>query len=150
MLALIIVNYCYLYFFGVVGIKSGLGKNNPHFLKPFKYGWKRELVYRATYDNLLKRNGDVYYHTPGGKKVRSMREVAENLKNKELTLDDFTFTKEPLGLDDPEKEIVRDAMYKSSPSSTSSGEGKGKKGTRSSPPKSGAALKVSNLQTDTT
>lgn len=99
-------------------------------------------MYRATYDNLLKRNCDIYYFTPGGKKVRSMREVAENLKNKELTLDDFSFTKEPLGLDDPEKEIMRDAKYKSGPGSTSSGEGKVKKGT-SSPPKSGAALKVS-------
>ncbi|XP_049825722.1 uncharacterized protein LOC109595867 isoform X2 [Aethina tumida] len=85
---------------------------NPNFLKPFKYGWKRELVWRATFDSNQKRNGDIYYYTPTGKKVRSMREVSENLKNKELTLDDFTFTKEPIGLNDPEKEIIRDAKYK--------------------------------------
>jgi hypothetical protein len=77
--------------------------------KPFIYGWKRELVYRATSDNPNKRNGDIYYYTPAGKKVRSMREVSENLKNKELSLDNFTFFKEPLGLNDPEKEIIRDA-----------------------------------------
>ncbi|GJQ86074.1 hypothetical protein Trydic_g10044 [Trypoxylus dichotomus] len=85
---------------------------NPNFLKPFHFGWKRELVYRATTDNSTKRNGDIYYYTPSGKKVRSMREVSENLKNKELCLDDFTFYKEPLGLDDPEKEIIRDAKVK--------------------------------------
>lgn len=42
-----------------------------------------------------------------------MREVSENLKDKELTLEDFTFFKEPLGIDDPEKEIIRDAKLKS-------------------------------------
>lgn len=41
-----------------------------------------------------------------------MREVSENLKDKKLTLDDFTFFKEPLGLDDPEKEIIREAKLK--------------------------------------
>lgn len=85
---------------------------NPIYQKPFEHGWKRELVYRATLDSNMKRNGDVYYYTPSGKKVRSMREVAENLKNKELTLDDFTFFKEPLGLNDPEKEVIRDAKMK--------------------------------------
>lgn len=93
--------------------KVNVDLTNPNYLKPFKYGWKRELVYRATSDNSTKRNGDIYYYTPSGKKVRSMREVSEHLKNKELTLDDFTFFKEPLGLDDPEKEIIRDAKYKS-------------------------------------
>lgn len=85
---------------------------NPCYLKPFEYGWKRELVFRATLDTNMKRTGDVYYYTPGGKKVRSMREVSENLKNKELTVDDFTFYKEPLGVNDPEKEIIRDAKIK--------------------------------------
>lgn len=93
--------------------KVAVDLTNPNFLKPFQYGWKRELVYRATNDNSAKRNGDIYYYTPGGKKVRSMREVSENLKNKELSLEDFTFFKEPLGLDDPEKEIIRDAKFKS-------------------------------------
>lgn len=88
--------------------------SNPNYLKPFKFGWKRELVYRATADNSTnKRNGDIYYYTPNGRKVRSMREVSENLKNKELSLDDFTFFKEPIGVNDPEMEIIRDAKLKS-------------------------------------
>lgn len=92
--------------------------NNPAYLKPFEFGWKRELVYRGTSDlNTSKRQGDIYYYTPGGKKVRSMREVAENLKNKELTLENFTFFKEPIGLDS-EQEIIRDAKYKSGPAAT--------------------------------
>lgn len=98
-------------------LKLSIDLTNPNFLKPFKYGWKRELVYRATSDTSLKRNGDVYYYTPSGKKVRSMREVSENLKNKELSLEDFTFFKEPLGLDDPEKEIIREAKSKASTAS---------------------------------
>lgn len=89
--------------------------SDPKYLKPFKYGWKRELVWRATNDTNSKRNGDIYYYTPSGKKVRSMREVAENLKNKELSLDNFTFFKESLGIDDPEKEIIRDAKNKAGP-----------------------------------
>ncbi|KRT81253.1 F-box domain-containing protein, partial [Oryctes borbonicus] len=103
-------------------VKLPVDLSNPNFLKPFQFGWKRELVYRATTDSSAKRNGDIYYYTPHGKKVRSMREVSENLKNKELTLDDFTFYKEPLGLEDPEKEIIRDAKvkFKEHPSKTSS------------------------------
>lgn len=92
--------------------KLAVDLSNPCYLKPLDHGWKRELVYRATPDSNMKRNGDVYYYTPTGKKVRSMREVAENLKNKELTIDDFTFFKEPLGINDPEKEIIRDAKMK--------------------------------------
>ncbi|KAG7197587.1 hypothetical protein KM043_006053 [Ampulex compressa] len=77
--------------------------------EPFKYGWKRELVFRASTDSSLKRMADIYYYTPKGKKVRSFREVAEFLNTKELTIDNFTFFKEPIGIDDPEKEIIRDA-----------------------------------------
>lgn len=32
-----------------------------------------------------------------------------SVNTKELTIDNFTFLKEPIGLDDPEKEIIRDA-----------------------------------------
>ena len=85
---------------------------NPSYKKPFQLGWKRELVYRATSDSSPKRNADIYYYTPSGKKVRSMREVSENLKSKDLTLDNFTFYKEPIGLNNPEKEIIRDAKLK--------------------------------------
>ncbi|XP_015438434.1 PREDICTED: uncharacterized protein LOC107193494 isoform X1 [Dufourea novaeangliae] len=83
--------------------------SNPAFKEPFKYGWKRELVFRASTDSTLKRMADIYYYTPKGKKVRSFREVAEFLNTKELTIDNFTFFKEPIGIDDPEKEIIRDA-----------------------------------------
>lgn len=50
---------------------------NPAFKEPFKYGWKRELVFRASNDSSMKRMADIYYYTPKGKKVRSFREVAE-------------------------------------------------------------------------
>lgn len=98
---------------------------NPNYLKPFEHGWKREVVYRANLDNNQKRTiGDIYYWAPNGKKLRSMREIAENLKNKELALEDFTFSKDSLGLDDPEREIIRDARAMGSHGG--SGDGKGK------------------------
>lgn len=31
------------------------------------------------------------------------------VNSKELTIDNFTFFKEPIGLNDPEKEVIRDA-----------------------------------------
>ncbi|KAL3266833.1 hypothetical protein HHI36_010986 [Cryptolaemus montrouzieri] len=100
---------------------SSVDLANPNFLKPFKFGWKRELVWRSVGCDIAgKRNGDIYYYSPEGKKLRSMREVAENLKNKDLSIGDFTFFKEPLGLNDPEKEIIRDAKIKSAYLSSSS------------------------------
>nr|XP_033193593.1 uncharacterized protein LOC117158613 isoform X2 [Bombus vancouverensis nearcticus] len=89
--------------------------SNPAFKEPFKYGWRRELVFRASNDSSLKRMADIYYYTPKGKKVRSFREVAEFLNTKELTIDNFTFLKEPIGPDDPEKEIIRDAKRMKGP-----------------------------------
>ncbi|XP_012149147.1 uncharacterized protein LOC100881143 isoform X2 [Megachile rotundata] len=89
--------------------KAIVDVTNPVFKEPFKYGWKRELVFRASSDPNLKRMADIYYYTPKGKKVRSFREVAEFLNTKELTIDNFTFFKEPIGLEDPTKEIIRDA-----------------------------------------
>lgn len=53
---------------------------NPLYKEPFKYGWKRELVFRASNDSSFKRMADIYYYTPKGKKVRSFREVAESRK----------------------------------------------------------------------
>ncbi|KAL1489687.1 hypothetical protein ABEB36_013628 [Hypothenemus hampei] len=85
---------------------------DPKYLKPFKYGWRRELVWRSTNSPNSKRIGDIYYYNPNGKKVRSIRELGENLPaNKTLTLDNFSFNKEPLGIDDPEKEMIRDAKF---------------------------------------
>ncbi|XP_047539999.1 uncharacterized protein LOC125073283 isoform X1 [Vanessa atalanta] len=79
---------------------------------PLERGWRRELVYRAvgaSADASSRRNADIYYYTPHGKKLRSTREVAEHLSGTGLTLENFSFFKEPLGIDDPEKEIIRDA-----------------------------------------
>lgn len=98
--------------------KTLIDMSNPLYKLPFKYGWKRELVFRASNDSSFKRMADIYYYTPKGKKVRSFREVAESLGSKELTIDNFTFFKEPIGLNDPEKEIVRHAKKLGSPGFT--------------------------------
>lgn len=98
----------------VPGVRENL--QEPKFLKPFKFGWKRELVWRST-STTSKPVGDIYYYTPTGKKVRSFRELADYLQSvpsKNLTVENFSFTKEPIGLDNPEKEIIRDAKIKSS------------------------------------
>ncbi|XP_018346112.1 PREDICTED: uncharacterized protein LOC108750824 [Trachymyrmex septentrionalis] len=91
------------------GRHKNVDMSNPLYKEPFKYGWKRELVYRASNDSSSKKMADIYYYTPAGKKVRSFREVAESLNSKELTIDNFTFFKEPIGLNDSEKEVIRDA-----------------------------------------
>lgn len=89
--------------------------SNPKLRLPFELGWKRELVYRSTVDKNQQRNGDVYYYTPNGKKIRSMRELAENLYlNPELTMEHFSFWRGAVGMNDPEQEIVRDAKMKAS------------------------------------
>lgn len=58
--------------------KPAVDMSSPLYKEPFKYGWKRELVFRASNDSSLKRMADIYYYTPKGKKVRSFREVAES------------------------------------------------------------------------
>ncbi|KAK9512651.1 hypothetical protein O3M35_001028 [Rhynocoris fuscipes] len=88
---------------------SNVNINDPKFKKPFELGWMRELVYRSTGDSALKRNADVYYFTPSGKKLRSAKEVSSQLPE-ELTIENFTFAKEPIGIAD--KEIVREAKTK--------------------------------------
>lgn len=60
--------------------KAPVDMSNPLYKEPFKYGWKRELVFRASHDSSLKKMADIYYYTPKGKKVRSFREVAESRK----------------------------------------------------------------------
>ena len=45
----------------------------------FLLGWKREMVYRNTSKSTFKKMADIYYYTPSGKKVRSNRELLENL-----------------------------------------------------------------------
>jgi len=60
--------------------KTVVDMSNPLYKEPFKYGWKRELVFRASNDTSFKKMADIYYYTPKGKKVRSFREVAESRK----------------------------------------------------------------------
>ncbi|XP_069355833.1 uncharacterized protein [Maniola hyperantus] len=85
--------------------------SSPLLRVPLERGWKRELVYRAAQSTAdpPRRNADIYYYTPQGKKLRSTREVSEHLSGTGLTIENFSFFKEPLGLDDPDKEIIRDA-----------------------------------------
>ncbi|XP_045762242.1 uncharacterized protein LOC123865323 isoform X2 [Maniola jurtina] len=85
--------------------------SSPLLRVPLERGWKRELVYRAAQASTdpPRRNADIYYYTPQGKKLRSTREVSEHLSGTGLTIENFSFFKEPLGLDDPDKEIIRDA-----------------------------------------
>ncbi|KAK3914147.1 Bromodomain adjacent to zinc finger domain protein 2B [Frankliniella fusca] len=87
---------------------------DPIYLKPLDLGWKRELVYRGTNpkNGDGKRTGDIYYYTPDGKKVRSRVEILEHLRGTGLTVDNFCFLKEPLGLDDPAKEVIREASVR--------------------------------------
>ncbi|XP_063388121.1 uncharacterized protein LOC134673996 [Cydia fagiglandana] len=93
----------------VRGRRATTEMSSPLLRVPLEKGWKRELVYRAALDQHSRRNADIYYYSPQGKKLRSTREVAEHLSGTGLTLDNFSFFKEPLGVDDPEKEIIRDA-----------------------------------------
>ncbi|KAH9644224.1 hypothetical protein HF086_013074 [Spodoptera exigua] len=88
------------------GRRSTIEMSSPLLRVPLERGWKRELVYRAALDAHSRRNADIYYYTPYGKKLRSTREVAEHLAGTGLTVENFSFFKEPLGVDDPEKEII--------------------------------------------
>ncbi|XP_026744865.1 nascent polypeptide-associated complex subunit alpha, muscle-specific form-like [Trichoplusia ni] len=91
------------------GRRATTEMSSPLLRVPLERGWKRELVYRAALDAHSRRNADIYYYTPYGKKLRSTREIAEHLAGTGLTVENFSFFKEPLGVDDPEKEIIRDA-----------------------------------------
>lgn len=86
---------------------------DPKYRNPFKFGWKRELVFRANVDNKqkLENKGEVYYHSPSGKKLRSKGEIQSelrDLKDQKLDIGDFTFAKESIGMP-PDMEIVRKA-----------------------------------------
>nr|CAD7260040.1 unnamed protein product [Timema shepardi] len=101
-------------------IRPTIDTLDPIFKKPLEMGWRRELVYRNAIDSSNRRNCDVYYYTPQGRKVRSSKEVLDHIDGVKLTLKNFTFAKDTLGTNDPEKEIVRDARRVSGrePSST--------------------------------
>ncbi|XP_050538349.1 uncharacterized protein LOC126903861 isoform X4 [Daktulosphaira vitifoliae] len=101
-----------------IGRKANVDISDPIYRLPFEFGWKRELVYRTigeTAANKSNRSGDVYYYSPSNKKLRSLREIQEHLDtidNSSLTIESFTFLKQPLGLNDRSKEIIRDANTK--------------------------------------
>lgn len=86
--------------------KKPLSAKDDYYKKPFEYGWKRELVYRANMET-SKDKADVYFITPGGKKLRTRSDIAPLLEG-DLTLDHFSFAREPLGVS-PELELVRSA-----------------------------------------
>ncbi|KAI9554373.1 hypothetical protein GHT06_019645 [Daphnia sinensis] len=81
---------------------------SPLFKEPFKKGWKREVVYRAIVGNERRNMCDIYYFAPDGKKLRSGREVADYLKQTKssFTLENFTFFREPIGMD-VKYEVIR-------------------------------------------
>uniref|UniRef100_A0A8D8S6L7 MBD domain-containing protein n=1 Tax=Cacopsylla melanoneura TaxID=428564 RepID=A0A8D8S6L7_9HEMI len=74
-----------------------------------KYGWKREIVFR-TNAHSPNHTADVYYYSPSGRKLRSIREIIDTLpEDDELKPFHFTFVKEPLGFEPP-LEISREAI----------------------------------------
>ncbi|XP_058128454.1 uncharacterized protein LOC131270476 isoform X3 [Anopheles coustani] len=88
--------------------------------EPFRYGWKRELVYRANMDGNSKDKGEVYYITPQGKKLRTRNDIAAALHD-DLTINNFTFVKEPVG-GKPDEETIRSAKsYGNAPKRSGSG-----------------------------
>lgn len=83
--------------------------SSPHdefYRKPFDYGWKRELVWRANPET-SKDKADVYFITPSGKKLRTKADIMPYLEG-DLTIEHFCFIREPLGVG-PELELVRSA-----------------------------------------
>ncbi|XP_011183228.1 uncharacterized protein Fbxo41_0 isoform X2 [Zeugodacus cucurbitae] len=90
-----------------IGIsKKPMSAQNDFYKKPFDYGWKRELVWRANIES-SKDKADVYFISPGGKKLRTRSDILPLLEG-DLTIDHFSFAREPLGVG-PEFETVRSA-----------------------------------------
>lgn len=88
-------------------------KTDPRYRNPFKFGWRREVVFRANLSNTTKSDnrGEVYYHSPSGKKLRTKSDILTELralKIQNLDIGDFSFAKESVGMP-PEQEIVRSA-----------------------------------------
>ncbi|XP_077520659.1 uncharacterized protein LOC144132256 isoform X12 [Amblyomma americanum] len=85
--------------------------NSGH-LKPFDYGFRREMVVRGTVPGQDggRIMSDIYYYTPTGTKLRSMPEVSAYLaKNRKLplTADNFNFKRATIH--QPPHEVVRNA-----------------------------------------
>lgn len=81
---------------------------------PFQYGWRREIVYRAAAIEEPKyahKKMDVYYYTPTGKKLRSLRNIQaylEKTNDTAVTIDSFTFRRILLS-HDSSVEVIRSA-----------------------------------------
>uniref|UniRef100_A0A1A9WZD5 MBD domain-containing protein n=1 Tax=Glossina brevipalpis TaxID=37001 RepID=A0A1A9WZD5_9MUSC len=95
--------------------KKVLSPQDSYYKKPFEYGWKRELVWRANLE-ASKDKADVYFISPAGKKLRARSDIAPLLEG-DLTIDHFCFVREPLGAG-PELETVRSAKPSSRASVT--------------------------------
>lgn len=91
------------------GAKTTSNISDPRYRKPFTFGWKRELVYRAHNDVHRKQydKAEVYYITPSNKKLRTRADILINL-TEGLDANDFTFAREPIGMS-AEEEIIRSA-----------------------------------------
>lgn len=88
-------------------------KTDPRYRNPFKFGWRREVVFRANLSSATKSDnrGEVYYHSPSGKKLRTKNDILSELralKDQNLDIGEFSFAKESIGMP-PEQEIVRSA-----------------------------------------
>ncbi|XP_026818447.1 uncharacterized protein LOC113557236 isoform X2 [Rhopalosiphum maidis] len=106
-------------------IKSDI--NDAIFKLPFEHGWKREyIVYKKTFLNQENRSGDVYYYSPSNQKLRTLQEIQEQLNissdKTSLTIDCFTFLKQPIGVNDRSKELIRNTHLKLFKENTSVGE----------------------------
>ncbi|XP_015788209.1 uncharacterized protein LOC107365251 [Tetranychus urticae] len=70
------------------------------FRKPFKLGWKREIVLRSTHTNSGKRIVDIYYFSPEKNvKLRSYVEIGLYLNRHpecDLEPENFTFARQPI------------------------------------------------------
>ncbi|KAJ6642723.1 Transposable element P transposase [Pseudolycoriella hygida] len=91
----------HLYYPSIMNPIENDKKDTIHNLRvPFEHGWTRELVYSS---NNMK-NAEVYYVCPAGNRMRTKREVFQNLGN--LNIWNFSFAKRPLGCNG---EIIRTA-----------------------------------------
>ncbi|KAF2880707.1 hypothetical protein ILUMI_25467 [Ignelater luminosus] len=79
------------------------------YFKPFEKGWKRELVIRSVSHGKTKAY-DVYYISPCGKRLRSRKDIEPFLTDSKLSIDDFSFHKELVGIGNPDLEIFRHAQ----------------------------------------
>lgn len=85
---------------------------------PFEQGWKREVVIRSVYEEFTKMGrpkrvpADVYYYAPDRRKLRSMVQIVNYLREKEskLTSENFNFMRRSIYK--PPFEVVRHAGSK--------------------------------------